>query len=406
MRRAGLGRRALSDAVALVPDAARRARLVARHGLDRGARDVVEVVRGLVAMHSSDPITPFLGSRARLPGFEVGDLERALYDERTLWRLHGMRRTLFVVASDEGPTVEAGAAFGVARTERRRLEAWIADSRPGESASTLLARAQEGVRSALAGAPELRTQELVALVPELATEIELGSGRWATTAPLGTRLLVVMAMEGLLVRGRAVGSWRSSQYRWSARASWFGEADPRPDPRAARALLARRYLESHGPATMRDLAWWTGWGTRAAATAARDAGVLQVRLEATDEPGLVLVDDVEDDAHPVAEERVSLLPGLDPTPMGWKRRDFYLGPHADVLFDRNGNVGPTIWLGGRVVGGWAQRTDGGIAFRLLEDVGKEASRRVAAEAATLEAWLGGTVTVPRFRTPLERELAA
>lgn len=61
-----------------------------------------------------------------------------------------------------------------------------------------------------------------------------------------------------------------------------------------------------------------------------------------------------------------------------------------------------MWWDGRVVGGWAQRKDGEIAFRLLEDVGTDAARAVEAEAERLAAWLGPI----RVRTPLERELSA
>ena len=58
------------------------------------------------------------------------------------------------------------------------------------------------------------------------------------------------------------------------------------------------------------------------------------------------------------------VPALDPTAMGWSQRDWYLGPHKEALFDRSGNVGPTIWWNGRIVGGWAQRRSGEIVVRL------------------------------------------
>src|SRR5690606_3327416 len=98
-----------------------------------------------------------------------------------------------------------------------------------------------------------------------------------------------------------------------------------------------------------------------------------------------------DDLEPVKAggSRVALLPGLDPTPMGWKERDFYLGRHATPLFDKNGNIGPTVWLDGRIVGGWAQRAAGEVAYRLLEDVGKRATALIAREAASLTGWLDG-----------------
>ena len=115
--------------------------------------------------------------------------------------------------------------------------------------------------------------------------------------------------------------------------------------------------------------------------------------------GYVLPDDLESTAP--AEPWVALLPALDATTMGWAGRDWYLGPHRPRLFDRNGNAGPTIWVDGRTVGGWAQRESGEIVLGLLEDVGAETARRIEAEAARLEAWIGPARIRTSFPTPLE-----
>ena len=90
--------------------------------------------------------------------------------------------------------------------------------------------------------------------------------------------------------------------------------------------------------------------------------------------------------------------------MGWKTRDWYLGPHKDALFDLSGNAGPTIWVDGRIVGGWAMRADGEVVTKLLEDVGREASRAIDAEVGRLTEWLKKARVVPRFPTPLQKEL--
>ena len=121
-------------------------------------------------------------------------------------------------------------------------------------------------------------------------------------------------------------------------------------------------------------------------------------------PGLVLAGDLEPVAPP--DPWVALLPALDPTTMGWSERAWYLADHGGALFDRSGNAGPTVWCDGRVVGGWAQRAGGELVWRLLEDVGSEAEAAVEAAAAQLRGLLGETRVTPRFRTPLERELAA
>jgi hypothetical protein len=102
---------------------------------------------------------------------------------------------------------------------------------------------------------------------------------------------------------------------------------------------------------------------------------------------------------------VTLLPGLDPTTMGWKERAWYLGDHRARVFDNNGNGGPTVWVDGRIVGGWAQRKSGEVVFKLLEDVGRERAAEVAERAAALQQVLGDARVVVRFPGPLDRELA-
>lgn len=282
------------------------------------------------------------------------------------------------------------------------MEGWLADEMPARRVRRWLAAVEEQVVEALSGGAELRTAELAAAVPELATEVTLGSGRWSTRAPLSSRLLFVLAMEGRLVRTRAAGSWRSSQYLWAEAGAWFDEPLDPMDEAAGRAALVRRYLASHGPATALDVRWWTGWTARRTAEALRAVGAVPVRLDSGGE-GFVLPDDVET-AEP-APDHVALLPGLDPTPMGWKERNWYLGGLQDPLFDRNGNVGPTVWIDGRIAGGWGQRPTGEVVFRLLGRASAADTRRMKTEAARLTDWLAGTVVTPRFRTPLERALS-
>jgi hypothetical protein len=101
---------------------------------------------------------------------------------------------------------------------------------------------------------------------------------------------------------------------------------------------------------------------------------------------------------------VALLPALDPTVMGWKERAWYLGDHGPALFDRNGNAGPTVWVDGRVVGGWVQRPDGHVVYELLEPVAKPVATRIAKAAKDLEAWFGDVRAKPRFPTPLQKSL--
>jgi hypothetical protein len=380
---------------------ARRDRLVARHRLDRSARDVLEATRAVVAQHSSDPSTPYLSMWARVPGFVVGDLERALCEERSLWRLHAMRRTLFVVERAAAADFLAGATAPVAALERRRVEAWLAAELPEAQVKGWLAAREQEVLEALAGGVERTTGALSEALPALRLEVTVGSGQYTQRSPISSRLLFLMAMDGAVVRTSAQGSWRASQYRWASAASWFGGAGGRPGEGAAQAAVLGRYLETHGPATLVDLQWWSGWSGKKVKAALAALRAEAVALEGGGQ-GFVLAGDGAPEAAraPVA----ALLPGLDPAVMGWKERAWYLGEHGGALFDRNGNGGPTVWYDGRVVGGWAQRAGGEVVWRLLEDIGAAGEAAVAVEAEALTAWMGGAVVIPRFPSPLDKEL--
>jgi len=176
----------------------------------------------------------------------------------------------------------------------------------------------------------------------------------------------------------------------------------------AQAELAERWLRAFGPARVDDLTWWTGWTKGDVRRALDRLDVVEVELD--DGTGIVHADDVVTTRRSAGEEPwAALLPALDPTPMGWAVRDWFLGGLAPQLFDRTGNIGPTVWWNGRVVGAWAQRGDGEVVTRLLSDArdarSKAASNAIANEAQRLTEWLGGVRVTPRFRTPVERELS-
>jgi hypothetical protein len=383
----------------------RRARLVRRHRLAPAGRagDALEAARSVVVLHSSDPVAVFLSVYARTSGVLPDDIERALYDDRTLVRVLCMRRTLFAVPRELVPVVYAAATRTVAARERRRLEQMIADSGISARPAAWLARASTAALRALEARGEAFTSEVVADVPVLAKRLRIGAGsRWEARQSAGSRVLPQLAMEGRVVRGRPRGTWVSGQYRWVPTATWLGGDIEAVDQADAQAELIRRWLASFGPATETDLRWWTGWTARKARAAL--AAVPHAVVDLGGSTGFVLADDLEEAEQP--EPWAALLPRLDPTTMGWKERDWYLGSHGPALFDSAGNAGPTVWWDGRVVGGWSQRRDGEIVYRLLEDVGSHAEAAVEAEAERLAAWLGEVRLSPGFLPPFQRALSA
>lgn len=398
--------------------AERRGRLVERQLLGAPVATVSQVAESLVALHATDPVTVYLSARAR-SRCAVDDVEAVLYEERAVVRMLGMRRTVFVVPAGLADVVQAACTDDVARRMRRQLEKDLAGGGVGDGdAGAWLRSVEDGVLRALAARGGGATgAQLSADEPRLRTQLVYAPDKaYGGAANITSRVLVLIAAEGRTIRGHRRGGWTSGQFEWFLPEAWLhGDkkaAHAATDPDAglgagldagvARTELARRWLTAFGPGLVADLQWWAGW--TGAQTKAALAALPVTEVDLGGQPGVALADDLDFPAG--APEVAALLPALDPTPMGWQSRAWYLDPHTPLLFDRTGNVGPTVWWAGRVVGGWAQRNSGEVVYRLLEDIGADGAAAVAAQAAALEAWLGPARVTPRFRTPLEREMSA
>ncbi len=382
----------------------RRARLARRHLLAAQARaeTAAEAAAAVIALHGTDPASVYLAAWARSADGHraIGHaaVGRALYETGELVRMLGMRRTMFVVPADLAPVIQASCTDQIAQRMRSGLIRDLAAAGVAPDAGRWLDEVGDATVKALTARGAATGAEIARDEPRLRTQLTYAEGKnYGGSANITTRVLMLLSAERRIARGRPRGGWTSSQYEWTP-------ADPWPAGSAAdaRAQLARRWLLAFGPAPLSDLQWWTGWTAGQVRAALGQLTTTEVDLGGT--PGVVLAGD--EDPEPAPGPWAALLPALDPTPMGWRERGWFLGEHGPALFDRSGNIGPTAWWDGRIVGGWAQRPRGDIVFRLLEDPGAEAVAAVTAEAERLQAWLGPVRVTPRFRTPLERELSA
>jgi hypothetical protein len=236
--------------------------------------------------------------------------------------------------------------------------------------------------AALADAPAgLTAAELRAAIPMIDVKVEPASGdAWGSS-----RLLVGLGAAGDIQRADNTGHWRTSRPRYVLTRNWY-DAEPQLSAADGYRELVRSWLYSFGPGTEDDLVWWLGSTKGIVRAALAELKAVSVSLDGGD-TGWLLPDDINVVETP--ESWVALLPVLDPTVMGWRSRDFYLGPHAERLFEARGNAGTTVWVDGRVVGCWVQSVSGVVHVSLIEDVANEAREALDAEAERLTAWLAG-----------------
>ena len=393
------------NALPRITDEQRRARLAVRHRLAAGAGtdDVAAIADSVVALHSSDPASVYLSAAARMRTPALQPTSDALYEQRSLVRHHGMRRTIWVCTPTVARAMHAACTADIAEREWQQLTNWVGNSGI-DPAEQWLRQAADDTVAALERLGPVSARQLGKAVPALTTKITTGSGKYVVETAVHSRLLLVLGFDATIVRTSPTGKWVSSEYLWTAMDRWLPEGLTGMDPAAARSHLVGRYLRSFGPATTLDVQWWTG--LTAGATKAALAALAAVEVQLDDgTTGWVL----PDDTAPVeaATHWVALLPGLDPTTMGWKHRNWYLGEHGALgrsLFDRNGNAGPTVWVNGRAVGAWTQRAGGDIGYELVQPIDARARRDVDRAAEQLRVVIGADRVAPRFPAPLQRSL--
>jgi hypothetical protein len=382
--------------------------MVRRHHLAGDADDPEGVTRALIALHATDPASVYLSVLARSAASTLADVADAMYQRRSLVRWMAMRRTLFVFAREDIPTVQAAVSTPLAVMLRRRLVRQLQrnGSEPAIEGDVgrWLAGLEDRVDRALAQRGTATGAQLADDVPALRTLI---LARAPSDRPhnVTTSLLTLMSASGRIVRGTPTGPWTSRHHRWEPVSRWWPEGVPRIDISQARRDLARRWLARFGPARTEDLQWWTGWNKTTTRRALQDLMIEEVDLHG--QAGIVLASPAgEFSDRPPGVPSATLLPALDPTPMGWQARDWFLGIDPGHVFDRTGNIGATLWWNGEIIGGWAIAPSGEVRTKVIADRGAEAHAAIDRAASHLHARLNGTAVTPAIRTPLQQALTS
>src|SRR6185503_11984603 len=99
-----------------IDPAERRRRIGARHALaaPRPRHDLARLADDMAGIHATDPASVYMELRARTRDLTHADVERVLYDDRTLVKVLGMRRTMFVASPAFAGVINAATAVDIA----------------------------------------------------------------------------------------------------------------------------------------------------------------------------------------------------------------------------------------------------------------------------------------------------
>jgi hypothetical protein len=305
-----------------------RQRLHNQHLLGAPFARPEEVVQWFGAIQAQEYPGATWGIAQRMDGLTQAIIDQA-YAEGAILRTHAMRPTWhFVTPADirwllklTSPRVHAVNASYYRKLE---LEADV------------LARSAMALTNALQGGKHLTRTELAA-----------GLEQAGIMRPTDDRLRLAYLMmhaelEGLICSG----AMRGKQHTY---ALLYERAPPASMLTREEALaeLTRRYFTSHGPATIKDFAWWSGLSPTDV-RAGLELNRSQLETARVDGQAYWFKPDAQ--TLPVAPPMAHLLPAYDEYTIAYKDHAAILDPdYRELVVVAFGIV---IVIDGRIVGGW------------------------------------------------------
>ena len=312
------------------------ARLRNQQLIDSTCRKPAQVVSWLCAMQAQDFPAAKWAIGLRAPGCQDGDVEQAFNDGHIL-RTHVLRPTWHFVAPEDIRWLLALCAPRLHATNAYYHRQAGLDAKIFLKSCAMIHRALEG--------------------GETLTRAELAVFLKRAKIPADGLKLAYIVMHAELEGVICSGPRRGKQFTYALLDERAPKSLHKEKTRdEALAELARRYFASHGPATVRDFAWWSGLTSKDAQLAIDSVRPI---LEASSMDGLTLWSSEESrgTAKPTA---ALLLPNYDEYLIAYKDRGAVVDRDraANIAARMGGALSNHLIVDGRLAGGWSRTLNG------------------------------------------------
>ncbi|TQL47811.1 winged helix DNA-binding protein [Homoserinimonas aerilata] len=296
-----------------------------------------DVVRRMLAMQAQDFPASVWAVALRLPGGTAAHVLQALTDG-SIVRSWPMRGTLHLTAPEDLGWIQS------LTTERLLRSASTTHAAAGLGPREF-AVARDAVLGALTGNRMLTRPEMYELFRSVGI---------APEEQRGYHLLWHLAQTGVICLGPPLqGAGNQAQRQSFVLASEWIRAPRLLEREEALAELARRYFTGHGPATVRDLAWWAGLTLADARLGVEQVGgeLATLTIGGSD---YLLSPELLDAGPAAAASGVFALAGFDEFVLGYQDRSAQLAAeHVQrIVPGKNGMFLSTIVTGGLIAGTW------------------------------------------------------
>ena len=316
----------------ITPEEANQFVLHKQHLMEKSRpSNIVKIVEDIGGLHATSSTTPYLSMFARTKNFTREHLDEELYVKKSLGKIRGIRRTLYIFPKEIISSVYTATNKLVENQSKKALESRGVSSEEYKKISeSIIGILKDDKRK------EMTASEIKNI---LKTKSNI------------SYVLYLMCDQGLIIR--------SKPRKYSLFSEYFPDVDFLGiDEYEAEAQLVQYYLRAFGPVYEEDIVWWTGLGKSKIINALNhiEDQFVRIKISNSEERLILLRSDkgLIQKINQAKTDIVNILPVLDPYLMGYKRRGRYLlsTEHYNYIFDRTGNITSTILLNGRVIGVW------------------------------------------------------
>ena len=331
---------------------------------------VEDVAKNHLGLHSARIMTPYLTLCSRLKDYKPQMLTSQLYEDKKLIKMRCMRTTLHIVPFD------IASILHMATLDLRLSDCKLFFRRNAISIEQV----------------EDMEEELINFMnfPKTSSEIEeriLEKNKFLQTdlkKECAKKILKYFWEIGTFCYVNVAENWENEERRYAVTKQFYPDIDLKKyDIRKAQELLILEYIRKFGPATIKDLSWWSGLSLKVIRDIidCNKCSITRFKVNDFEMEFYILSEELQklEEYKPFDLEWVTLLAYEDPSLKGYyeSRYRYVDKKYYNLLFNQIGEVRASILCNGKAIGIWEwDKKNKKIKLEYFFEPSKSIKRRV------------------------------
>lgn len=331
---------------------------------------IEDVAKNHLGLHSARIMTPYITLCSRLKDYKPQMLTSQLYEDKKLIKMRCMRTTLHIVPFDIASILHMAT-----------LDLRLSDCKLFFRRNAISIEQVEDMEEELINFMNL---------PKTSSEIEeriLEKNKFLQTdlkKECAKKILKYFWEIGTFCYVNVAENWENEERRYAVTKQFYPDIDLKKyDIRKAQELLILEYIRKFGPATIKDLSWWSGLSLKVIRDIidCNKCSITRFKVKDFEMEFYILSEELQklEEYKPFDSEWVTLLAYEDPSLKGYyeSRYRYVDKKYYNLLFNQIGEVRASILCNGKAIGIWEwDKKNKKIKLEYFFEPSKSIKRRV------------------------------